>query len=63
MVPRQCPLVLLVEVRLREGKALGSEKGKALGSGLCYEQRKAEALLCISENWILTLARLHYSDD
>jgi hypothetical protein len=27
-VPRQCPFVLLVEVRLKEGKALGSEKGK-----------------------------------
>jgi hypothetical protein len=25
-VPRQCPLVLLAEVRLREGKGLGSEK-------------------------------------
>jgi hypothetical protein len=33
-VPRQCPLVLLAEVRLREGKAIGSEEGKALGSGL-----------------------------
>jgi hypothetical protein len=31
-VPRQCPLVLLVEVRLREGKALGSQEGKELGS-------------------------------
>jgi hypothetical protein len=29
-VPRQCPLVLLVEVRLGEGKALGSEEGKRL---------------------------------
>jgi hypothetical protein len=26
-VPRQGSLVLLIEVRLREGKALGSEKG------------------------------------
>jgi hypothetical protein len=25
-VPRQCPFVLLVEVLLREGEALGSEK-------------------------------------
>jgi hypothetical protein len=25
-VPRQCPLALLVEVRLGEGKVLGSEK-------------------------------------
>jgi hypothetical protein len=30
-VPRQCPLFLLVEVHLREGKALGSEKVKGLG--------------------------------
>jgi hypothetical protein len=34
-VPRQCPLVPLIE-----GKALRSENGKALGSGLGYEQRK-----------------------
>jgi hypothetical protein len=32
--PRQCPLVLLIEVRLTEGKALGSEEGKVLGCGL-----------------------------
>jgi hypothetical protein len=32
--PRQCPLVLLVEIRLRKGKALGREEGKGLGSGL-----------------------------
>jgi hypothetical protein len=37
-VPRQCLLVLVVEVRLREGKALGSEKGKGLGCGVCFEQ-------------------------
>jgi hypothetical protein len=30
-VPRQCPLVLPVEVWLRQGKALGSEEGKELG--------------------------------
>jgi hypothetical protein len=36
-VPRQCPFVLLVEVCLREDKALGSEKGRDLGFGLCYE--------------------------
>jgi hypothetical protein len=35
-VPRQCPLVHLEEVGLKEGKTLGSEGGKALGSGLCY---------------------------
>jgi hypothetical protein len=31
-VPRQCPLVLLVKVRRREGKALGYEEGKGLGN-------------------------------
>jgi hypothetical protein len=29
-VPRQCPLVLPVEVRLKEGKAVGSVKGERL---------------------------------
>jgi hypothetical protein len=38
-VPTLCPIFLLVEVSLREGKALGSEKCKVLGLGL-YEQRK-----------------------
>jgi hypothetical protein len=37
-VPRQCPLVFLVDVSLREGKIVGSEKSKVSGSGLCYEQ-------------------------
>jgi hypothetical protein len=31
----------LPEVRLRKGKALGSEKGKGLGCGLFYEQRRS----------------------
>jgi hypothetical protein len=35
-VPKHCPLVL-VEVRLKEGKALQSAEGKGLGSGLRYE--------------------------
>jgi hypothetical protein len=39
-VPRQCPLFLLVKVILREGKGLGSEKGKVLGCGVCHEQRR-----------------------
>jgi hypothetical protein len=39
-VSRQCPLILRVDVRLREGKVLGNEKGKGLGCELCYEQRK-----------------------
>jgi hypothetical protein len=38
-VLRQHPPNLLVEVRSREGKALGSEEGKLLGSGLCCHQR------------------------
>jgi hypothetical protein len=47
-VPRLYPLVLLVEVRLRPGKALGSEKCSGLGCGLCCEQRRGvgEALYC-----------------
>jgi hypothetical protein len=36
-VPRQCPLVLLAKVRLREGKALGSEEGEVLGCGYFYD--------------------------
>jgi hypothetical protein len=39
-VHRQCPLVILVKLRLRQGKALGSEEGKVSGSGHCYEQQK-----------------------
>jgi hypothetical protein len=39
-VPRQCPLFLIVEVRFRDDKALGSEKDEGLGCGLCYEQRR-----------------------
>jgi hypothetical protein len=32
--------VVLVEICLRQGKALGRENGKMLGSGLRYEQRR-----------------------
>jgi hypothetical protein len=39
-VLRQCIPVLLVKIRFREGKAWGSEKGKVLGYGLCYQQMK-----------------------
>jgi hypothetical protein len=35
-VPKHCFLVL-VEVPLKKGKALKSEEGKELGSGLCCE--------------------------
>jgi hypothetical protein len=30
----------MVVVRLRKGKALGSEMGRGLRNGLCYEQRR-----------------------
>jgi hypothetical protein len=39
-VPRYSPLALLVHVRLRRGKAVGSEEGKKLGSRFYYEQMK-----------------------
>jgi hypothetical protein len=39
-VPSQYSFVLLVELRLKEGKALGSEGHKGLGIRFCYEQRK-----------------------
>jgi hypothetical protein len=41
-VPRQCPPVLLVQIRkhLRKGKTLGYGKGTGLGYELCYEQRR-----------------------
>jgi hypothetical protein len=32
-VPRQCPLVFLVEEIYEEGKALGNEESKAMGIG------------------------------
>jgi hypothetical protein len=38
-------LLVLVEVRLKKGKALQSEEGKLLGSGLCYVQRSQEFLM------------------
>jgi hypothetical protein len=37
---RHCPLVLLVKVDLKEGKALGNGKGKWLSIELCYERRE-----------------------
>jgi hypothetical protein len=40
-LPRPCSLILLVNVSLREGKAVGSEKGKVLWCELCYEQRRS----------------------
>jgi hypothetical protein len=45
----QCPFILPTEVRLRKGKAIGSEEGKELGNGLRYEQRKEtkQGLYCV----------------
>jgi hypothetical protein len=39
-VPRQCSLFFLVDILLKEGKDLGSEGGKVLGSGFGYKQRR-----------------------
>jgi hypothetical protein len=39
-VLRQYPLVLPVQVRLREDTALGSEESEVLGSGFSCEQKK-----------------------
>jgi hypothetical protein len=48
-VSKECLLVLLVDVPLREGKALGSEESKVFGNGLCYEQTKEfeQGVYCI----------------
>jgi hypothetical protein len=43
-VPRQCPLVLLVKVVWRDGKAFESAEGRAMRSGTRTEV-KAEARL------------------
>jgi hypothetical protein len=37
---RNGKIFLLVEVYLRGGKALGSQEGKVLGNGLCYDEKK-----------------------
>jgi hypothetical protein len=42
---RQCPVFPVVERCLREGKSLGSEKGKGLGCGNCYEHRTEAELM------------------
>jgi hypothetical protein len=39
-VPRQCPLVLLVEVRLGRVKRWEMKRSKGLGCRFCYEQRR-----------------------
>jgi hypothetical protein len=50
-VPRQCPLVLLVNVRCREGKAFESVDGREMKTGARREDehsiriRKLEALV------------------
>jgi hypothetical protein len=50
----QCLLVLLIKVVWREGKALGNEEGKALGSGLYYEKRKKveQRLFCLVSEFL-----------
>jgi hypothetical protein len=48
-------LVLLVNVYLRKGKALGSEKGKGLGCGLCYEQRRE-----VEHGALLRMVRINF---
>lgn len=56
-VLRQC-LFVLIKLRLRKGKVLGSEEGKGVRSGLCYEQRNEnEERLCffMFKIFILTL--------
>jgi hypothetical protein len=46
----QCLLLLLVKVGQRKGETLGSEGGKALGSGffLCVKRRKEFSRLFIT---------------
>jgi hypothetical protein len=39
-VPRQCPLVLLVKVVRREGKAFGTGEGNAMRSGARREDEQ-----------------------
>jgi hypothetical protein len=54
-VPRLCPLVLLIEVHLRGGEALGSEK--------IWSQKKSEPgflLRMIGINFYITLEELYY---
>jgi hypothetical protein len=40
-----CPLVLLVKVAWKEGRVLGSEKGKLMESGLIMQQRKESEIV------------------
>jgi hypothetical protein len=45
-VPRQCPLVLLVKVRWKRGKAIGSEGGATGGGqlGVCSRRKSVLSL-------------------
>jgi hypothetical protein len=57
-VPGQCPLVFLKEVRSREGKAVGSEEGKVLGSGHhCEQRREVEPGFCCRQNLDINVER------
>jgi hypothetical protein len=42
---RQCPLLLLVAVRLRQGHPLGSVEGKTLRKGYSYEHKTEFSLI------------------
>lgn len=44
---RQRRLVLLAKIDLKAGKMFGSEEGKMLGSGLCYDSEVEQGLLCV----------------
>jgi hypothetical protein len=41
-VPKQCPLLPLVNVNRKEGKVLGSEEGKTMGNGLFCRYEKGK---------------------
>jgi hypothetical protein len=45
------PFIFLVEALLRQGKALGSEVGKALGCGRRYAQRREFEQSCTAHDW------------
>jgi hypothetical protein len=44
-VPRQCPLVLLVKVGRKEGKAFGRVDGRAMRSGAWREAEQGHSVL------------------
>jgi hypothetical protein len=55
-IPRQYPHVLLINVKRKQGKPLGTEEGKASGNGQFFKQRKeAKSLLNSFRFLILTM--------